>query len=46
MGTATVEEGAREEVRVALEGPEGPTGRFTMWENQVITMVKERQSAP
>ena len=36
MGTATVEEGAREAVRVALEGPDGPTGRFTMWENQPI----------
>lgn len=36
MGTDTVEEGAREAVRVALLGPEGPTGRFTVWENQII----------
>jgi len=28
-GTGTVEEGAREIVRVALLGPEGPTGTFT-----------------
>ncbi|MBB6731482.1 SDR family NAD(P)-dependent oxidoreductase [Cohnella zeiphila] len=28
-GTETVEEGAREAVRVALLGPEGPTGAFT-----------------
>ena len=28
-GTETVEEGAREAVRVALPGREGPTGRFT-----------------
>ena len=36
MGTDTVEQGAREAVRVALLGPEGPTGRFTAWENQAI----------
>ena len=36
MGTDTVEEGAREAVRVALLGPDGPTGRFTLWENQPI----------
>jgi NAD(P)-dependent dehydrogenase (short-subunit alcohol dehydrogenase family) len=28
-GTETVEEGAREAVRVALIGPDGPTGQFT-----------------
>ena len=28
-GTETVEEGAREVVRVALLGPDGPTGTFT-----------------
>jgi NAD(P)-dependent dehydrogenase (short-subunit alcohol dehydrogenase family) len=28
-GTETVEEGAREAVRVALLGPDGPTGQFT-----------------
>ena len=35
-GTETVEEGAREAVRVALLGPDGPTGKFTRWENQTI----------
>jgi NAD(P)-dependent dehydrogenase (short-subunit alcohol dehydrogenase family) len=35
-GTETVEQGAREAVRVALLGRDGPTGRFTRWENQTI----------
>jgi NAD(P)-dependent dehydrogenase (short-subunit alcohol dehydrogenase family) len=35
-GTETVEEGAREAVRIALLGPDGPTGTFTRWENQTI----------
>jgi NAD(P)-dependent dehydrogenase (short-subunit alcohol dehydrogenase family) len=35
-GTETVEEGAREAVRVALLGREGPTGRFTRWQNENI----------
>jgi NAD(P)-dependent dehydrogenase (short-subunit alcohol dehydrogenase family) len=35
-GTETVEEGAREAVRVALLGPGGPTGGFTRWENATI----------
>lgn len=35
-GTESVEEGAREAVRVALLGPDGPTGTFTRWENQTI----------
>jgi NAD(P)-dependent dehydrogenase (short-subunit alcohol dehydrogenase family) len=35
-GTETVEEGAREAVRVALLGPDSPTGRFTRWENETI----------
>jgi NAD(P)-dependent dehydrogenase (short-subunit alcohol dehydrogenase family) len=35
-GTETVEEGAREAVRVALLGPDGPTGKFTRWENETI----------
>jgi NAD(P)-dependent dehydrogenase (short-subunit alcohol dehydrogenase family) len=35
-GTETVEEGAREAVRVALLGRNGPTGRFTRWENATI----------
>lgn len=36
QGTETLEEGAREAVRVALAGPDGPTGRFTRWENQTV----------
>lgn len=32
-GTETVAEGAREAVRVALLGPDSPTGNFTRWEN-------------
>jgi NAD(P)-dependent dehydrogenase (short-subunit alcohol dehydrogenase family) len=35
-GTGTVEEGAREPVRLALLGPDGPTGGFTRWENETI----------
>src|ERR1700761_7084602 len=35
-GTETLEEGAREAVRVALLGPEGPTGTFTRWEGETI----------
>ena len=35
-GTETVEEGAREAVRVALLGRDGPTGRFTRWQNEII----------
>jgi NAD(P)-dependent dehydrogenase (short-subunit alcohol dehydrogenase family) len=35
-GTESVEQGAREAVRVALLGADGPTGRFTRWENQTI----------
>lgn len=35
-GTETVEEGAREAVRVALLGPDSPTGAFTRWENETI----------
>ncbi|WP_414446802.1 SDR family NAD(P)-dependent oxidoreductase [Burkholderia sp. 22PA0099] len=35
-GTETLEEGAREAVRVALQGPDAPTGTFTRWENQTI----------
>ena len=34
--TETVEEGAREAVRVALLGQDGPTGRFTRWDNETI----------
>jgi NAD(P)-dependent dehydrogenase (short-subunit alcohol dehydrogenase family) len=35
-GTQTLEEGAREVVRVALLGEDAPTGAFTRWENQPI----------
>ena len=35
-GTESVEDGSREVVRVALLGPEGPTGTFTRWENAPI----------
>src|SRR3984893_5657419 len=35
-GTETVEQGAREAVRVALLGADGPTGTFTRWENSTI----------
>ena len=32
-GTESIEDGSREVVRVALLGPDGPTGTFTLWEN-------------
>ncbi|WP_159011209.1 SDR family NAD(P)-dependent oxidoreductase [Bradyrhizobium sp. S69] len=35
-GTDTIEQGAREAVRVALLGADGPTGTFTRWENGTI----------
>ena len=35
-GTESVEDGSREVVRVALLGPDGPTGTFTRWENTQI----------
>lgn len=35
-GTQSVADGAREVVRVALLGPDGPTGTFTRWENATI----------
>jgi len=35
-GTEPVEQGSREVVRVALLGPDGPTGTFTRWENATI----------
>jgi NAD(P)-dependent dehydrogenase (short-subunit alcohol dehydrogenase family) len=35
-GTGTLEEGAREPVRLALLGPDGPTGTFTRWEGETI----------
>jgi NAD(P)-dependent dehydrogenase (short-subunit alcohol dehydrogenase family) len=35
-GTESVEDGSREVVRIALLGPDGPTGTFTRWENTTI----------
>ncbi|MGI3784144.1 MAG: SDR family NAD(P)-dependent oxidoreductase [Janthinobacterium lividum] len=35
-GTESVEDGSREVVRVALLGPNGPTGTFTRWEDSTI----------
>lgn len=35
-GTESVEAGSREVVRVALLGPDGPSGTFTRWENAAI----------
>jgi len=35
-GTESLEDGSREVVRVALLGPDGPTGTFTRWENSNI----------
>ena len=35
-GTDSVEDGSREVVRVALFGPDGPTGTFTRWNNVTI----------
>ena len=35
-GTQSIEDGSREVVRVALLGPDGPTGTFTRWENLTI----------
>ena len=35
-GTASVEDGSREVVRVALLRPDGPSGTFTRWENATI----------
>jgi NAD(P)-dependent dehydrogenase (short-subunit alcohol dehydrogenase family) len=35
-GTDSVEDGSREVVRVALLGPDGPSGTFTRWENTTI----------
>lgn len=36
QGTASLEDGAREVVRVARLGPSGPSGTFTRWENQTV----------
>jgi NAD(P)-dependent dehydrogenase (short-subunit alcohol dehydrogenase family) len=36
QGTATLEEGSREVVRVAKLGPDGPSGTYTRAENQTI----------
>jgi NAD(P)-dependent dehydrogenase (short-subunit alcohol dehydrogenase family) len=36
-GTESIEDGSREVVRVALLGPDGPSGTFTQWENTAIS---------
>ncbi|RFM32546.1 SDR family NAD(P)-dependent oxidoreductase [Chitinophaga silvisoli] len=33
QGTETIEDGSREVVRIALLGPDGPSGTYTRWEN-------------
>lgn len=35
-GTESIEDGSREVVRVALLGPDGPSGTYTSWEDTVI----------
>jgi NAD(P)-dependent dehydrogenase (short-subunit alcohol dehydrogenase family) len=35
-GTQSLEDGCREIMRVAMLGPEGPSGTFTRWENAAI----------
>ena len=35
-GTGSVEEGALEPGRLALLGPDGPTGTFTRWDGATI----------
>ena len=35
-GTESIEDGSREVVRVAMFGPEEPSGSFTRWENEPI----------
>ena len=35
-GTDSLEDGSREVVRVALLGPDGPTGTFTRWDGETI----------
>jgi NAD(P)-dependent dehydrogenase (short-subunit alcohol dehydrogenase family) len=35
-GTESIEDGSREVVRVAMLGPDGPSGTFTRWENATI----------
>ena len=35
-GTESIEDGSREVVRVALLGPDGPSGTFTRWESGTI----------
>jgi hypothetical protein len=36
QGTDSVQDGAREIVRVALLGRAAPTGKFTRWEGEII----------
>lgn len=35
-GAETLEDGSREVVRIAMLGPDGPSGTFTRWENTTI----------
>jgi hypothetical protein len=35
-GVESIEDGSREVVRVALFGPDGPNGTFTVWENEDV----------
>lgn len=35
-GTQSLEEGSREIMRIAMLGPDGPSGTFTRWENSAI----------
>jgi NAD(P)-dependent dehydrogenase (short-subunit alcohol dehydrogenase family) len=35
-GPESIEDGSREVVRVALLGPDGPSGTFTRWDNVAI----------
>jgi NAD(P)-dependent dehydrogenase (short-subunit alcohol dehydrogenase family) len=35
-GTQSLEEGSREIMRIAMLGPDGPSGTFTRWENAAI----------
>ncbi|ALN71859.1 hypothetical protein [Aureimonas sp. AU20] len=42
LGTATLEKGSSEVVRVARFGPTDPSGVYTCWENQTISLVTDR----
>jgi NAD(P)-dependent dehydrogenase (short-subunit alcohol dehydrogenase family) len=46
-GTESVEQGSREVVRVALLGPDGPSGTFTRWEkrNDPVVIRQSRNTS-